>query len=422
MSMLRVAVIGGGASGLLCAGYAARAGCQVTVIETRERPARKILVTGKGRCNVTNNCTVQEFFQNVRTNPKFLYSALNAFPPQSTIEFFEQLGVPLKTERGRRVFPVSDRAMDIADALVRFCREGGAVIQQGKASELEFGEDGRLCAVNLKDGRQVAADAVVLAAGGMSYPATGSDGSGYTLAEMAGHTITPLRPSLVPIVCRDGFCSRLMGLSLKNVTLTLRSRENGKILFSELGEMLFTHFGVSGPLVLSASSYMQQEAACYELSIDFKPALSAEQLDARILRDFSDNPNKELAGVLGLLLPKSIIPVILRLLALNPKQKINQITRVQREKLVQKIKDFPLAPARLGDIEEAVITAGGVSVQEVDPKTMRSKKVRNLFFAGEILDVDAYTGGYNLQIAFSTGYAAAQGVRILCEEKRNEGE
>ncbi len=403
-------IIGGGAAGLLCAGYAARRGLSVLVAEGRERPARKILVTGKGRCNLTNNCPPEEFLKNVCSNPKFLYSAIWGYPPAGTMALFEELGVPLKTERGNRVYPVSDSARDIADALVRFARDAGAVIVQAKAAEILL-EEGAAVGIRSEAGEEYRGKSIVLCAGGMSYPGTGSDGSGFRLARQAGHTIVPPRGSLVPVLCAEDCCGRMAGLSLKNVTLTLREAGKKKPLFRELGEMLFTHQGVSGPLVLSASALMRRPAGEYRLFIDMKPALDPAQLDARILRDFSDSPNRDLGNVLGSLLPRVFILPALEAAELPPDRKVREVTREERRRLGEAVKDFPLTPVALGPVEEAVVTAGGVKVAEVDPKTMASRLVPGLYFAGEVLDVDARTGGFNLQIAFATGYAAAMHLR-----------
>lgn len=402
-------VIGGGAAGMMAAGFAGRWGEKVLVLEKRERPARKILVTGKGRCNVTNHCTAEEFIAAVQRNPRFLMSAIHAFSPQEAMALFEELDVPLKTERGNRVFPVSDRAMDIADALTRFVRQGGGEVVQATAEALIV-ENGNVCGVRTADGMEYYAPLTVLATGGKSYPATGSDGSGYRLAESVGHTIIPPRASLVPIICEntENQFSSLMGLSLRNVTLTLTDKKSGKAVYSELGEMLFTHFGISGPLALTASCYMQ-EPTRYQITIDCKPGLTAEQLDARLLRDFEAASNKNFANALGELLPRSFIPVLVKRSGIPPEQKVHQITREERLRLGALIKAFPLVPQALRPIEEAVVTAGGVSVKEIDPRTMRSKLVEGLAFAGEVMDVDAVTGGFNLQIAWSTGYLAARG-------------
>lgn len=403
----RIVIIGGGAAGLLCAGFAAEGKGEITVIDKNARPARKVLITGKGRCNVTNHCTPDEFIKNVRTNARFLYSALHAFTPQDAIALFEGLGVALKTERGSRVFPISDQASDIVDAMTRFAKRGGARLMQRERAVAVLMQDGVVSGVKLESGAILPADAAVIATGGRSYPLTGSNGDGYRLAEQLGHTVIPQRPSLVPVVTEESWCADMMGLSLKNVILTLKNAK-GKIVFSELGEMLFTHFGVSGPLVLSASSYMTDAPPSYRLTIDMKPALDMQQLDARILRDFAEFKNRDFCNALDRLLPKKMIPVMVELSGIPPQTKVNEITREQRRRLVELIKAIPLTPRKFGNIEEAIITAGGVSVKEINPKTMESKLVRGLYFAGEVIDVDAFTGGYNLQIAYSTAYLAAK--------------
>ena len=401
-------IIGGGAAGMFAAGFAGQRGERVLVLEKRERPARKILVTGKGRCNLTNNCTPQQFIAAVRRNPRFLMSAAYAFPPQQTMAVFEGLGVPLKTERGGRVFPVSDRAMDIADALCEFARRGGVQVVQAAVTGLIL-ENGAVCGARTADGREYRAPLTVLATGGKSYPATGSDGSGYRLAAEAGHTILPPRPSLVPIICEntDKQFQALMGLSLRNVTLNLIEKKSGKTVYSELGEMLFTHFGISGPLALTASSYMERPAD-YRITIDCKPGLAPEQLDARLLRDFGAAPNRAFGNALEALLPRSLIPVVVAKSGIPTGRRVNQLTREERQRLGALLKAFPLTPQALRPIEEAVVTAGGVSGREIDPRTMRSRLAEGLAFAGEVIDVDAVTGGYNLQIAWSTGYLAGQ--------------
>lgn len=403
-----VVVIGGGAAGLLCGGFAAQRGKNVLILEKMERPGRKLLITGKGRCNVTNNCTETEFIQNVKKNGKFLYSAYNSFDAQAVMDFFERLGVPLKTERGGRVFPASDRSADIVDALVGFVRDSSARIEQAVCTELLL-EDGAVVGVETETG-PVYAKSVVVATGGKSYPLTGSTGDGYRFAEQAGHTVTDLRPSLIPIVMAEDWCSNLMGLSLRNVTLSLWKKNGKKPVFSEIGEMLFTHFGVSGPLVLSASAHMGGKISDYSLTIDLKPGLTREQLDARILRDFSENINRDFINSLGALLPKKLVPMMVKLSGIDGATKIHQITKAQRLGLVELLKRLPLTPTGFRPIEEAVITSGGVKVSEVNPGTMASKLVEGLYFTGEVLDVDAYTGGFNLQIAFSTGHLAAQHV------------
>lgn len=409
MKKYDVLVIGGGAAGLTCAGYAALRGKTVLVVERRERPARKILLTGKGRCNVTNNCSPEEFIRHVRTNPRFLYSAIHAFSCQDAMAWLEGLGVPLKTERGNRVFPISDSARQIADALTTFAKKNGVDIITGKAVSLMKKED-CVAGVMVEDGQQFLAPSVVLATGGMSYPAVGSDGSGYELARQARHTIVPPRASLVPVECIGDFYGKLMGLSLRNVTLSLYLKEKKKPLFQELGEMLFTHFGVSGPLVLAASSYMKGSARDYRMVIDLKPGLDSKQLDVRILRDFTESKNRDFSNSLGALLPRAIIPVVVDLSGIPPHAKVHQITKEERRRLGEIIKGFPLQPRALRPIEEAVITSGGVDVAQVDPHTMRSRLCSGLYFAGEVLNVDAYTGGFNLQIAYSTGYLAAHSI------------
>lgn len=399
-------IIGGGAAGLMCAGFAARAGKKVTVLERNDSFARKVRITGKGRCNVTNNCPPEEIIRNVRTNPRFLYSAVNAFSPQDTMDLFESLGVPLKTERGRRVFPVSDRADDIAGALIRFAQDNGASLLPGKRVKKLLIKDGRMTGAVLASGEPLEADKVVIATGGRSYPRTGSDGDGYRLAAAAGHSIIPQRPSLVSVLLKESWCVELSGLSLKNVELSLL--EKGKKIYQELGEMLFTHKGVSGPLVLSASAYMSKEPENYQILLNLKPALTPQQLDNRLLRDFAEAKNRDFGNALDRLLPRSLIPVAVRLSGIPGSLKVHSVTKEQREAFAALLQAFPLTPVGFGSLEEAVITSGGVCVNEINPKTMASKLVEGLFFAGEVIDVDAFTGGYNLQIAFSTAVAAAQ--------------
>lgn len=403
---MRVIVIGGGAAGLMAAAAAAANGHNVTVIEKKERPARKILVTGKGRCNVTNNCPVDTLMANIPQNGRFLYSAFNAFSSADTMEYFENLGVPLKTERGNRVFPVSDKAMDIADALVKGARKNGAVFVNGSAEEIIVNDD-RAVGVRLADKSEIYADRVILATGGLSYPSTGSTGDGYKMAEKAGHTVTPLRPSLIPICIKEGFPAKMMGLSLKNVNLSVFEKGKKKPIFSEMGEMLFTHFGISGPLALSASAHIRNlDRAEYECVLDLKPALSAEQLDRRLCRDFSENSNKNFRNSLDALLPRAMIPIIVGLSSIPAETKVNQISKAQRSEFVLLLKNLKMTVSGMRPIEEAIITSGGINVKEINSATMESKIVDGLYFAGEIIDVDAYTGGFNLQIAFSTGYLA----------------
>lgn len=403
-----ILVIGAGAAGLMAAGQAAELGKSVLLLEKNERPARKVMITGKGRCNVTNNCDETAFISQVKTNGRFLYSAISTFPPRDTIAFFEEHGLKLKTERGNRVFPVSDRAVDVVDCLVRYVKGQGVHLVQCTVKSLMI-ENQAVYGVVLEDGSKIEASSVVVATGGLSYPLTGSTGDGYRLARQAGHTIIEPTPSLVPIVTQEGWCKDVMGLSLKNVTLTVREKGKSKPVFSELGEMLFTHFGVSGPLVLSASSIMDaRRISDYTLLVDLKPGLSEEQLDKRLQRDFSINLNKDFINSLGDLLPKKLIPVIVYLCGIAPETKVNQLTREMRKTLVDTIKSVNLTPKEFRPIEEAVITSGGIKVTEINPKTMQSKLCAGLYFAGEVIDVDAFTGGYNLQIAFSTGVLAGR--------------
>ena len=397
-------IIGGGAAGCFAAVQAARLGKSVLVFDKNEKLGRKLRITGKGRCNVTNACPPDELMQNIPVNPRFLYSAFSAFDNSDTMSFFEELGVSLKTERGNRVFPVSDNANDIADSLVYEMKKLGVKIIRKRVTKVNT-ENGSVVGVRA-GGEDFFADSVLIACGGSSYPVTGSDGDGIRLAEALGHTIVPPKPSLVPLTSPDKYCAELMGLSLRNVTLHLYDRE--KLIYSELGEMLFTHFGVSGPLVLSASSHIREmQSGRYTLKIDLKPALDAEKLDARILRDFEENLNRDFTNGIRHLLPAKLIPVAVRLSGIAPDRKINSVTREERRKLGELIKAFPVRISGFRPIDEAIVTSGGVSVREIDPRTMESKLISGLYFAGEVIDVDAYTGGFNLQIAFSTAYSAA---------------
>ena len=405
-----VVVIGGGAAGMMAAITAAQNGNFVTLVEKNTRLGRKLAITGKGRCNLTNNCNGQTLIANIPQNGKFLYSAFSVFNSQSTMSFFENAGVPLKTERGNRVFPVSDKALDIVDALAKTLKKHNVKVLKGTVININVNENS-VTGVTLNSGSVISADAVILATGGKSYPLTGSTGDGYVLAQKLGHTVTKLLPSLVPLVAHQGFCTELAGLSLKNVTLSVFEEGTQKPVFFEQGEMLFTHFGISGPLVLSASAHMRKMGEkSYTAVIDLKPALTAEQLDNRILRDFSLALNKNFRNALGSLLPQKLIPVIVKLSGINGNTKINAVTKEQRTALCSFIKNLTVNITEFADISEAIVTRGGISVKEIEPQTMHSKLVKGLSFAGEIIDVDAYTGGFNLQIAFSTGYIAGGNV------------
>ncbi len=405
--MTDVLILGGGAAGLMAAGAACAKGLRVTVVEHHPSGGgQKLLITGKGRCNVTSDSDVREFLPFVRHNGRFLYSSLYAFPPSAAMELFEQLGVPLKTERGRRVFPQSDRAADVLAALRDYARDAEFV--RGSAEKLLL-ENGVCCGAVTDRGQKLRAKATILATGGISYPATGSDGSGYKLARQAGHTIVPPQPSLCSLVSPDPDCPRMMGLALRNVGLTLLC--DGKPLFAEQGEALFTHFGLSGPLVLSASTYIEDITKHrYICEFDLKPALDEKTLYDRITRDFAAQGGQSVQGAIAKLLPNSMRPVAVQRWGINPATRAAQVTKEQKQALVQLIKHWQVPVTALGDKEHAVITAGGVDVKEVDPKTMQSKLCPGLYFAGEVLDVDARTGGYNLQIAWSTAQAAVRGI------------
>ena len=403
----RVIVIGGGAAGLMAAYHAAKMGAEVTVIEQMERCARKLRITGKGRCNVTNDSNAQELMANVTTNPKFLYAAFARLSSRDVCDFFEGEGVPLKVERGKRVFPVSDKAVDIVDALVGACRREGVKVVRDKVENIET-ENGKVTAVLGKNARYEC-ESAVLATGGASYPQTGSDGSGFEIARRAGHTVTALTPSLVPLTSSDGDCKRMQGLSLKNVSLKIRNIQTGKVVFEDFGEMMFAHFGMTGPMVLSASAHIRDiEPKKYRAEIDLKPALDEKKLDARLLSDFAKYVNKDSENALGDLLPSKMIDIVIKRSGIDPRKKVNSITKEERAALLSTLKCFSVAVSGFRPLSEAIVTKGGVDVREVSPKTMESKIVSGLFFAGEVLDVDAYTGGFNLQIAFSTGTLAGE--------------
>ena len=406
MKKYDVLIIGGGAAGLFAAVHCGRFGKKTAVIEKNDMYGKKLLITGKGRCNVTNNCDVETVLKNIPTNPRFLYSALNGFTCEDTMNFFEWSGVPLKTERGNRVFPESDKSSDIVSALVRECRDADVEFIKDEAVKLVI-ENDTVTGVLCKEDTYYS-EKLLVATGGKSYPKTGSTGDGYKFAKQAGHTIVEIRPSLVPIVTKEKEPAEMMGLSLKNVALSVFKENNAKPIFNEQGEMLFTHFGVSGPLVLSASSHIRDvNDGEYKISIDLKPALDEETLDKRVLRDFTEAKNRDFQNSLGKLLPSKMIPVIVKLSGIDGTKKVNEITREERQGLVKLIKNLTITILKFLPVDEAIITSGGVSTKEINPKTMESKIIKNLYFAGEVIDCDAYTGGFNLQIAFSTAYAFA---------------
>lgn len=406
--MKKVIVIGGGAAGMMAACMAAIEGAQVTLLEKNEKTGKKIYITGKGRCNLTNACQREEFLENVITNPKFLYSAFAQLDNQAVMNFFEKAGCRLKTERGDRVFPVSDHSSDVIAALNGELKKNRVqVMLHTEVSELLL-EEGSVKGVLLSDGKKLHADVVIIATGGRSYESTGSTGDGYRFAKQAGHTIKDLRPSLVPFVVKEEWCKKLQGLSLKNVAVTLKKEK--KKIYEGFGEMLFTHFGVSGPLILSASSFYTAKYNGQEvlLTIDLKPAMDREQLDKRILRDFEENAGKQFKNALDKLLPAKLIPVMVELSGIDPHKKTSEVTKKERSRLVELFKELKLTVNGCRGYGEAIITVGGVNVKEIDPKTMGSRLVNGLYFAGEVMDVDALTGGFNLQIAWSTGALAGK--------------
>ena len=415
-----VCVVGGGAAGLMAACIAAQNGAKVVLFEkniSEKKIAgeqffdnaylgKKLLITGKGRCNLTNNCNREDFMKNIPRNGKFMFASFSAFPPNKVMDFFEERGVSLKTERGNRVFPTSDKALDILRCLKDTLKKHGCKIINKKIESI-FAQDEKISKIFDSEGNEYLCESVIIATGGLSYPITGSDGDGYEFAKYAGHTVTDLRPSLVPLVSPDDFCKKLQGLSLRNVTLSLKNKQNKKVVYSELGEMLFTHFGMSGPLVLSASAHIDGAPTDYGIHIDLKPALDEKTLDDRLLSDFAKNPNKDYKNALALLLPSKMIPVFAMRSGISPDTKVNSITKKQRADIIALLKNFSVEISGFRPIAEAIITRGGIKTSEINPSTMESKKVSGLYFAGEVLDVDGYTGGFNLQIAFSTAYLAA---------------
>ena len=401
----KVVVIGAGAAGLLAAGFAAENGASVTLIEKNKRVGRKIMITGKGRCNVTNNCDVQTYIRNVPVNGRFLYSAINNFTPQDAMDFFENLGLPLKTERGNRVFPLSDKALDVVDVLHDFVIGNGCKLINDTAQAL-ICEDGEIIGVKCESNTYYA-DSVIVCCGGKSYPLTGSTGDGYLFAKQAGHTVTELKPSLVPLESKNPECKSMQGLALKNVALKIVDNNTQKSVYTDFGEMLFTHFGMSGPMILSASSHIRDITdGKYTAVIDLKPALDIEQLDKRLQNDFKSNSNKDVSNSFAKLLPRKIIIPVLKRWGVAFDKKCNSITKEERRRLCEILKSFTLEISGFRPIEEAIITSGGVKTTEIIPKTMESKLVHGLYFAGEVIDCDAYTGGFNLQIAWSTGVLA----------------
>ncbi len=401
----KVIVVGAGPAGMLASAFAASNGNDVILADKNPYPGKKLLITGKGRCNVTNSAPMEDFISNTAVNPYFLYSAFYSFTNDDIMKLIEAEGVPLKTERGGRVFPKSDKAADVRDALFSYARKCGAEFVCAEITDIRRTESG--FEVETSDGKVMKANSVVIATGGKSYPGTGSTGDGYKFAQNLGHSIVEPKASLVPLCVCEEFVGELMGLSLKNIAIKLY--KNGKEIYSDFGEMLFTHFGLSGPVILSASSHIREKGD-YSISIDLKPALDFKTLDNRILRDFESEKNKDFINSLDSLLPKKLIPVIVELSGIDPRCKVNSVTREQRHAFVNLLKNMSFTISGKRPVSEAIITSGGINVKEIDPGTMQSKIVDGLFFAGEVIDVDAYTGGYNLQIAYSTAYLAGMNV------------
>ena len=409
-NMAKIAVIGGGAAGMLAAGRAAQRGHTVHLYEKNNRLGKKILITGKGRCNVTNDGDLDVFLDHIPGNPYFMYSAFYRFDNQALRKLLLEMGLETKVERGNRVFPVTDRSQDVVRALEKYLRQNHVLLHLESPVERICVKDGGAAGIVLQNQKELAFDAVIVATGGLSYPATGSTGDGYRMAKAVGHTITKLYPSLVPLRTAESWCRELMGLSLRNIAIRICD-EMGKTVYQDFGELLFTHFGVSGPVILSASRHiLTQTEKGYRLWIDLKPALEEKQLDQRLLRDFEKYSNKDFRNALGDLLPQKMIPVIIALSGIAPDKKVNHVTKEERRTLLRLLKGLPLTIIGTTGYAEAVVTSGGICVDEIDPSTMESKRVKALYFAGEVLDVDAYTGGFNLQIAFSTGFVAGDSV------------
>ena len=399
----KICIVGGGAAGMMAAGVALEYGADVTVFEHTDRLGKKLAITGKGRCNVTNVASLQEFMDNVPTNPRFLYSALSSFSSADTMELFERLGVSLKVERGGRVFPESDKAKDIVDALRKY--SSGARVIYANVKDVRCNAEGDF---TVRADKEYRFDKVIIATGGKSYPLTGSNGSGYRLATRLGHTVTELKPSLIPLTSDSPMCAAMQGLSLKNVAISITD-QSGASLYNDFGEMMFTHFGVTGPVILSASAHLRDvDISSLTLHIDLKPALDEPTLDNRLLCDFKESANKDFVNALGRLLPSKMIEPFIVYTGIAPRKKVNLSTKEERRSILLALKDMRISLSGVRPIEEAIITSGGVSVKEITPKNMESKLVPDLYFAGEIIDVDAYTGGFNLQIAFSTGYLAGK--------------
>ena len=414
---MKVVVVGGGPAGIIAALSAAQCGANVTLLEKNTSLGKKLLITGKGRCNITSSIDISDFIKNIPGNGRFLYSAFQNYTNLDIISLLEKNGVKVKEERGNRIFPVSDRAQDVLDALIKELKKykNIEIRTNAKVKKILVDDSNFVSGVVLENNEKIMAGKVILATGGKSYPLTGSNGEGYEMAKVLGHSIENIRGSLVPITA-DSICQRMQGLSLKNVKITIKDDESQKKIYDDFGEMLFTHFGISGPVVLSGSSHLLRykdverkfKEKNINLYIDLKPALSQEELDKRILRDFDEVKNKEFKNSLDKLLPKKMIDVVVDLSEINPYKKVNEITKDERLKLVNILKNFKVTLTGFRPVDEAIVTAGGISIKEINPKTMESKLVSGLFFAGEIIDVDAYTGGFNLQIAYSTGFTAGQ--------------
>ena len=412
-----IIVIGGGAAGLMVSSAAAEKNARVLLLEKNDKLGKKLRITGKGRCNITNNREIREIIENIPRGGRFLQGAFSKFSAQETMRFFEEIGVNVKTERGERVFPVSDSAHEVADALLRHARKTGVQVETGTADAV-LTENGAVSGVKTKSGAVIPCNAAVIATGGLSYPLTGSTGDGYRMAQKLGHTVTALKPSLVPLVEDGDFCGRMQGLTLRNIRISVYDGGK-KPVYEDFGELLFTHFGLSGPVILSASAHMRDfDNKKYYILIDLKPALDEKKLDARILSDFSKFSNRDFSNSLSELLNRLMIPVIIERTGIPTNTKVHSISREQRQALLKTVKDFRIDIASAASVEEAVITSGGISLKEISPSTMESKLVRGLFFAGEVIDADAYTGGYNLQIAWSTGRLAGHGAAQFIKEQK----